>query len=275
MRSVIQDRGFDTLEDAGAIGGNHDSSFGVDEASTVDRMLSWIDAAPRGRPFFLAYLPIAGHHPYEAPEGGPFPSSDDLGRYRNALHSGDVSLGTLVEGIRLRGLDRNTVWIIFGDHGEAFGQHAGDYGHTFHLYEENVHVPFVIAAPGVLHGQARVTNVVSLLDTAPTILDLAGLEAPAEDQGRSMLHGAAQLALFFADYSVGRLGLRDGRWKFIYELGSSQWRLYDLQTDPLERFDRSADEPDRTRWYREHLQDWAAAQKQRVVSRTRQTLEIE
>ena len=43
MDAVIRDRGFDLLEDAGAIGGRVNSSFGVDEASTVDRMLGWID----------------------------------------------------------------------------------------------------------------------------------------------------------------------------------------------------------------------------------------
>jgi hypothetical protein len=263
MESVIDDRGFDLLEDAGAISGHRNSSFGVDEPSTVDRMLAWIDAAPRAEPFFLTYLPIAGHHPYEAPAGGPFPSTDDFGRYRNALHDGDVSLGRLVEGIQSRGLAQNTVWVIFGDHGEAFGQHQGNYGHTFFLYEENIHVPFVIAAPGSLHAQTRASHVVSLLDTAPTILDLAGIKAPAEDQGRSMLEGDARMALFFADYSVGMMGLRDGPWKFIHELESGRSALFNLSHDPLERSDRSTNEPDRVRWYREDLEGWAAAQKSR------------
>ena len=147
----------------------------------------------------------------------------------------------------------------------AFGQHQGNYGHTFFLYEENIHVPFVIAAPGSLHAQTRASHVVSLLDTAPTILDLAGINAPAEDQGRSMLDADARMALFFADYSVGMMGLRDGPWKFIYELESGHSRLFDLRQDPLERSDRSADQPDRARWYREDLEGWAAAQKNRVT----------
>jgi phosphoglycerol transferase MdoB-like AlkP superfamily enzyme len=62
MQSVIRNRGFQTLEDAGDIGGNHNSSFGVDEPATVDRILTWIDALPGGR-FLVTYLPIAGHHP--------------------------------------------------------------------------------------------------------------------------------------------------------------------------------------------------------------------
>jgi hypothetical protein len=53
MAAVLRNRGYQTLEDAGAIGGQHESSFGIDEESTVRRMLAWIDAGPRGQPFFL------------------------------------------------------------------------------------------------------------------------------------------------------------------------------------------------------------------------------
>ena len=150
MNAIIQHRGYDVLADAGDIGGQHDSSFGIDEPSTVASILKWIDAGPPGRPFFVTYLPIAGHHPYETPERGPFPDRDEFGRYRNALHYGDAALGALRRGLEARGLDRNALWIVLGDHGEAFGQHEGNYGHTFQLYDENVRVPYLIAAPGLL-----------------------------------------------------------------------------------------------------------------------------
>ena len=183
MESIIRHRGYQTLEDAGDIAGNHNSSFGVDEPATVARMLAWIDALPRGQHFFLTYLPIAGHHPYATPEPGPFTGRPKIDQYRNALHYGDVSLGALIEGLRARGLEENTVWVIYGDHGEAFRQHEGNYGHTFFLYDENIHVPFLIAAPGLMRRQERVRKVVSLVDTAPTILDLAGHSAAAELPG--------------------------------------------------------------------------------------------
>ncbi len=109
MDAIIRNRGFETLADAGDIGGNHNSSFGVDEPSTVARILSWIDALPPGQPFFVTYLPIAGHHPYETPEPGPFSDHDDFGRYRNALHYGDASLGTLIRGLRARNLEQKTL----------------------------------------------------------------------------------------------------------------------------------------------------------------------
>jgi hypothetical protein len=256
MQSVIRNRGFQTLEDAGDIGGNHNSSFGVDEPATVDRILSWIDALPKGGRFLVTYLPIAGHHPYETPERGPFGDTEDIDRYRNALHYGDISLGNLVDGIRERGLEEKTIWIIYGDHGEAFGQHEGNYGHTFALYDENVHVPMLIAAPGSRNGQMRVRKVVSLVDMAPTVLDVLGLQVPKGYQGESMLGGERRMALFFTDYSLGLVGLRDERWKCIYEIESGRTRLFNLAKDPGEKTDLSSSERERTARYSQILRTW-------------------
>ncbi len=258
MESIIRHRGYQTLEDAGDIGGNHNSSFGVDEPATVARMLAWIDALPRSQRFFLTYLPIAGHHPYATPEPGPFDGSIEINQYRNALHYGDVSLGAFVEGLRARGLEQNTLWIIYGDHGEAFHQHEGNYGHTFFLYEENVHVPFLIA--GLTQGQQRVRKPVSLVDTAPTILDLAGIPPPPDYQGRTMLDNVPRMSLFLADYSLGLLGLRDGPWKFVYETASARSKLFDLTKDPREVSDVSAAQAARASWYAQVLRNWSGAQ---------------
>jgi membrane-anchored protein YejM (alkaline phosphatase superfamily) len=268
MESIVHGRGYDTLEDAASIGGQHESSFGVEESATVARMLSWIDAQPADRPFFLTYLPIAGHHPYETPEPGPFPTREEIGRYRNAVHYGDQSLGALIAGLRARGLEQRTVWIVLGDHGEALGQHEGNYGHTFFLYDENVRVPFVVAAPGLLEHQQRSPTIVSLVDTAPTILDAVGITAPAEYQGGSALDGQPRMALFFTDYSLALLGLRDGRWKFVHELASQRSKLFDLDRDPGETIDVSTDHASRTAAYVQRLRRWSAAQKAgRQVSR--------
>src|SRR5262249_48192836 len=85
MDAIVRNRGFDRLEDAGDIGGRRNSSFGVDEPATIARLFEWIDSLPLHLPFFVTYLPIAGHHPYDTPEPGPFPDRDEFGRYRNAL----------------------------------------------------------------------------------------------------------------------------------------------------------------------------------------------
>ena len=271
MESIIRGRGYQVLEDAGDIGGNHESSFGVDEPATVTRMLAWIDSLPRGQRFFLTYLPIAGHHPYATPEAGPFPVAAEVDQYRNALHYGDASLGDFIAGLRARGLERNTVWIIYGDHGEAFHQHDGNYGHTFFLYDENVRVPLLVASPGLFATSQRVRKVVSLVDVAPTVLDLMGIPVPAGYQGRTALDAAQSMALFFADYSLGLLGLRDGPWKFVQEIGSGRTELYDLDRDPAERRNLSAGEPARVAWYGQVVRGWSATQAARFAYRPTST----
>jgi hypothetical protein len=267
MDAVIRNHGFGLLADAGDIGGHHESSFGVDDRSTVARLLDWVDRVPPGQRFFVTYLPIAGHHPYDVPEPGPFPERDEFGRYRNALQYGDAVLGSLVRGLRARGLEEKTLWIVLGDHGEAFGQHDGNFGHTFQLYEENVRVPLVVAAPGIIARQIRSPRVVSLIDTAPTVLDVLGLPAADSYQGRSALDGERRRALFFADYSLGLIGLRDGGMKYVYELESGRSQLFDLDRDPQEAHNLADQHLADVRRYAQDLRGWSAAQKSRLARR--------
>lgn len=268
MRSVIERRGFGILEDAGAIGGQVESSFGVDDASTVRRALQWIDSGDRGAPFFMTYLPTSGHSPYATTSPGPFDPVTDFWRYMNALHESDAALGALVDGLRARGLADQTVFVVFGDHGEAFGEHSGNFAHTFFIHDENVRIPYLIAAPGAIRRQTRVDRIASVIDTAPTIVDLLGLPPDARHQGESLLPAARRMALFYTDYSIGWLGLADGCWKYLYEIDNRRSRLYDVCTDPAETVDRAADEEARTASYRARVTAWAAAQKD-LVDRTR------
>jgi arylsulfatase A-like enzyme len=267
MDQVVRGRGYQTLEDAGDIGGARESSFGIDEHSTVRRLLRWIDDLPPDRPFFATYLPIAGHHPYDAPEGGPFPQDSEVNRYRNALHYADSALAQLWRGLKDRGLTTRTVLVILGDHGEAFGQHEGNYGHTLLIYDENVRVPFLIVAPGMIEGPRRFRRVVSLIDTGPTVLDLLGLPIPAGVQGQSLLEPRGRMALFCTDYSLGLVGLRDGRWKTSYELDSRRSQLFDVDADPGEHVDLAERFPERAAVYRAHLLAWCAGQKFRICGR--------
>ena len=261
MDAIVENRGYEVLEDAGAIGGNRESSFGVDEPSTVRRALAWIDALEPGERFFLTYLPIAGHHPYDTPVPGPLPERAEADRYLNALHYADESMGALIKGLRERGLEDHTLFVVFGDHGEAFGQHEGNYGHSLFLYEENIRVPYLIAAPGLIKEPVRVTRTISLIDAAPTILDLLGSPSPSGYQGLSALEAQRHMALFYTDYSLSLIGLRDGCWKYIYELESGRSKLFDLCADAAESTDLSSFHPDRVAAYGVRLSRWASAQK--------------
>ena len=269
MDSMLKNRGFGTLEDAGDIGGERDSSFGIDEPSTVRRMLRWIDDQASGQPFFLTYLPIAGHHPYETPDPGPFPENDLLNRYRNALHYSDDALGQFLEGLRRRRLDHQTLFLVLGDHGEAFGEHPGNHGHTLCIWEENLRVPYLIIAPGLIEEALTVRRLASLIDSAPTVLDLLDLPIPPAYQGHSLLDPRTGMALFCTDYSIVLLGLRDRDWKMIHELETGRSRLYDLRTDPEERHDLSKLYAERTEVYRDHLLRWASGQKHLITKSRR------
>jgi len=261
MAEALHNRGFDTLEDAGHIGGNRESSFGIDEESTLSRMFAWIDEQAPGQRFHISYLPIAGHHPYDTPTAGPFPEDQIIGRYRNALYYADKILGELVLGLRDRDLIANTLIVILGDHGEAFAQHQGNIGHSFFLFEENVRVPYVIAMPGLTREAIWLRRVLSVVDTAPTVLDLLGMPRPDTYQGRSQLEPAHSMALFCTDYSQGLLGLRDDRWKFIHNLDTNRSELFDLKSDPDERKDLTSRYPVRVDRYRSHLLRWSENQK--------------
>jgi len=267
MMSVIDHRGFELMEDAGAIGGRVDSSFGVDDASTVERVLGWIDSIDRNKPFFVTYLPTSGHNPYVTSTAGPFRSDQDFWRYMNAVHEGDGSLGALVEGLRQRHLLDSTLFIVFGDHGEAFGEHPGNFAHTLFIHEENVRVPLVIAAPGAIAGPMRIPRVASVVDITPTTLDLLGLPPERAHQGATLLPSDSRMAMFFTDYSIGWLGLTDGCWKYLYDLDARRSRLFDVCGDPGETHDLAATHPDTVTAYKDRVIAWAAAQKDLVQRR--------
>lgn len=82
------------------------------------------------------------------------------------------------------GLSDDTLVVLTSDHGELLGEHDL-FGHLS-LYEENLMVPLVIAAPGIAEPGRRITDQVRSIDIVPTILDLLGLPVPAEVEGASL-----------------------------------------------------------------------------------------
>lgn len=259
MDALLAEQGFDHLEDAGAISGRVQSSFGVDEASTVAHTLAWIDTVRARSPFFAVYMPAAGHHPYASNVPPTFAGDDELSHYRNALGEADQALAALIDGLRSRGALDRTAFIVLGDHGEGFGQHPGNGGHTLFIHDENVRVPLVISVPGANAGATRVSSPASVLDTAPTLLDLVGLSVHDDTEGQSLLrtkNATPRIAPFFADYSLGWVGLRDGCWKYQFNMNAAQSHLFDVCRDPGETVNRAADQPERVITYRKTLTNW-------------------
>ena len=269
MEKVVTNRGYDLIADAARIGGPQHTSFGVDERATVRAALSWLDDLAPGDRFFLSYLPIAGHHPYDSPEPGPFDANSESGAYRNALHHADRSLGDLVRGLQERNRLENTVLAVVGDHGQAFGEHRGNYGHTFFLYEENVRVPLLFVLPGILDHEIEIQRVASHVDVAPTLLDLLDLPEPPAWEGNTLLQPTSRMALMFTDYSLLHVGLRDGPWKLIHEVDGNHTQLFDLRADPGEQNDVATSHVERVAHWRQHALRWASSQRARMTRRQR------
>ncbi|MBK8101360.1 MAG: sulfatase-like hydrolase/transferase [Planctomycetes bacterium] len=257
MEHVLAPGGFHHLADAATISGERESSFGIDEESAVAALLAWVDTLPANAPFVAAWLPIAGHHPYASPPGGPFPYDNELDCYRNALHWCDRNLRTLWQELCRRRPAAELLLCVIGDHGQAFGEHDGNVGHTFALYDENVRVPWLLHAPGLTSGLPRWTVPCCHLDVAPTVLDLLGVAADPGHQGRSLLQDAASRPVcFFTDWGDLQVGVRDGCWKLVHTVTTGRDQLFDLLADPAEQSDLAATDRERVERLRAIATAW-------------------
>ncbi len=149
----------------------------------------------------------------------------------------------------LRSLGPEDVVVYYSDHGEEFWDHQQfEHGHT--LYDELLRVPLVIRAPGVTG--TRVDLPVSLLDIAPTVLDILGVPDPSLD-GRSLLgviRGQADALKDLEQRTIafGRPLYGSERWGALrgtekYTTGEGSEAVYDLAIDPGERVNRLREEP--------------------------------
>ncbi len=259
-------RGFDELLDIEDLGGQVVSSWGGDDRQLVDAILAWVDRDP-SLPFHLMAWTNESHHPYEpAPhhgrvdffgDGPPPPDAYDLGRYLNTVRSVDHELGRLFDGLRERGLDQDTLVVITGDHGEAFGDPHPTWGHGARIYEENVRVPLLIWSPALFPGGGRVAGIGSHVDVMPTIAHLLGVSPAPSWEGRSLFEsGRAPRAYFYAANDDYLLGVREESWKYIYNVTRGRDELYDLENDPREQRNVAAEHPEVCRRLRRHLAAW-------------------
>jgi len=212
----------------------------------VDDTLGWL--APAGDGPFFAWMHLYDPHaPYEPPD--PYRTSFAGRLYDGEIAFADAQLGRVFEWLRSSGHERDTVVAVLSDHGESLGEH-GEVTHAVLLYEATLHVPFVIAGPGVPAGRtvdARVTTV----DVVPTLLRLLGVEAGAGPGGRDLTPAWRGERLppepAYAESLFGRLNCR---WSSLRSWTADDWKLvqgsrtelFHLTEDPAETHDRAADE---------------------------------
>jgi arylsulfatase A-like enzyme len=163
-------------------------------------VFDWLDSsdAPEEQPFFLFVHYMDPHDPYIDHETGvgyaraqmEHPDSELLEPMRKAYYDEiaytDSCFGALVAGLQERGLYENTVILFTSDHGEEFLDHEG-WWHGQTLYDEQIHVPFLMKLPGnAAAGQAN-DHFARHIDIAPTLLALAGLEPDPAMQGKPLV----------------------------------------------------------------------------------------
>jgi arylsulfatase A-like enzyme len=168
--------------------------------------------------------------------------------YLRCVAAIDDNLGRLLDWLDNMGLTDNTIVIYTSDQGFYLGEH-GWYDKRF-MYEQSMRTPLIIRYPdGITAGQVADALVVNL-DTAPTLLDYAGVSVPPEMQGRSLrslTDGPAPddwrqgVYYHYYEYPHGwhsvrpHYGIRTERYKLIHFYGDLDvWELYDLEMDPHE-----------------------------------------
>lgn len=222
------------------------------QAEALDRELD--DVARRGEPPTFAWVHFFdAHAPYQG--SGPTPEA----QYDDGVRRVDAAIARALDHARAV-LRRPLIVAVTADHGEEFGEHGGVY-HGSTVYEEQVRVPLLIAAPGM---SPRVVEApVQLVDVAPTLLALTGHAPPASMRGADLrpwmlpTPPAAPRTVF----SAVNTRAAAVRWplKLIADLTYGTEELYDLARDPGERRNLVESLPAERASLRAALDGWLAA----------------
>jgi len=247
-------------------------------------VLSWLDSRPKNKPFFLYVHTIDPHVPYRPPAdflamyGDPnyrgkvdfrtnalFLEHVKIGKIKldprdkahlEALYDGEISyhdvhFNAILDGLRRRGLDEDTLVIVTADHGEEFWDH-GSVGHGHNVYEELLHIPFFVKHPGIERAGMQFRDPVGLVDILPTVLDALDKPIPEGTSGRSILpllkgESTSEPRFTVSGFMDNWRTIVVGDRKLIVRPRNRQY-LHLLADDPGEQKDVSAAHPLTTRY---------------------------
>jgi arylsulfatase A-like enzyme len=243
----------------------------------LDAARKWVDARPKGQPFFAYVHLMDVHGPYDAPAAdyeavrespglGPSRPLDDAtlaqlrpylrraswvdgttardlrnwrAHYAAGVHALDRQLGAFLAELAKSGVLERTVVLVTADHGEELADNGG-WDHGFRLYEHQLHVPLIVRPPGGAKGGRRVQEIVSLIDVMPTLLGRAGVTPPPSVQGRDL---SPLLAGADAGAGAGESFASGVKWSpEMHSLRAPGWKLIDdARAGSVEVFDLTAD----------------------------------
>ncbi len=157
--------------------------------------------------------------------------------YDREIRYCDDAIGRLLVRLDELGLDEAVI-VLTGDHGESLGEHDYYFEHGKYVYDQSSRIPLIIHIPGRT-GPTEVLEQVNVMSIAPTIIDLAGGEAPAGMEASSLLPllsgdtGGGE-EFIFIERKNDLKAIRTDRWKYIRNLLRGGEELYDLEKDPAE-----------------------------------------
>lgn len=260
-------QGFDLYNDT--LQAVRKSSFQRVAEDTVNEVLKWLQIRPKDKPFFLFLHFIDPHGPYSPPDKFviPFHSSREqiltqdqippsqfvpgllnlfgyVDRYDGEILYLDTQLARLYSAFD--GLQENTWFLFVADHGESLGEHGVYLEHGANCYESQTHIPMALLPPKDLRTRYKSgsrLNPVSLVDIAPTAVELAGLSLTRHFDGESLLPALEGKALKSDIRFVERVKSRVSEFAAVnsthkliaVQADQDTFELYDLNTDPLEQ----------------------------------------
>lgn len=263
---ALTDAGYDTVEDYRDFKAPELTSWGAEDRFLINRLISWIDEK-RGQPFLAYCWTDQTHNPYTQRPGTPRfdfygrrprpPHAEALSRYLNVIRETDGHLGRLFAALRERGIADDTLVVVTGDHGEAFGDPHEQQGHGFSVYQEEVNVPLMIWNPRLFATGQRLPAVGGHVDLNATVADILGAEIPDGWQGHSLFEmGRPNRTFFVASVDDYILGVREDQWKYIFEASSGNEQLFDLAADPHEERNVVNSQPELVPRLRQRVSAW-------------------
>lgn len=199
-------------------------------------------------------------------------SAADIAHVR-ALYDAEIDytdgwIGRLLDEVRARGRWDDTVVLWTSDHGEEIYE-RGRWGHRYSLLEEEIAIPMALRYPRAVPAGVVVQGQARIYDVLPTVVELAGLQAPPYIYGRSLMDRVADpqapgppahLELRLMHKNMHWVARREGPLKAIVELSTNSVRLFDhrRRQAELQGFDPTSTEAPISGVYERLLQDVAA-----------------
>jgi arylsulfatase A-like enzyme/cytochrome c-type biogenesis protein CcmH/NrfG len=211
-------------------------------SETLKLSRDWLRSV-KEKPFFFFFHIYEPHTPYAPPE--PYASRYPL-RYDGEIASADHVVGELIDELKSLGVYDRAVVVLLSDHGEGLNDH-GEEEHGVLLYNEAIHVPLIVKLPKAQKAGGTTARPVELLDVAPTVLGLLGLETPKLMPGVSLLAESVPPRRIYSETFYPRLHFG---WNELFSLIDENHHyiegpdpeLYDRNKDPGEKTNVLRDE---------------------------------